>query len=379
MTDITQFDEIRPYTNNEFKDVIVNIVKERGFIRFLKSFYPEIPTKAIINKLLGLETTADFQKLILERMVDKIIRTSITSFTYDGFEHIKKDENYLFITNHRDIVLDSVLLNKIMMLEKRDTMEVAMGSNLLVLKWISDLVKLSKTFIVKRNIPRKDFYHYSELLSKYIRYTLTEKEQSVWIAQREGRTKNGDDRTQISLLKMLDISGNNDFVTDFKQLKIVPVAISYEYEPCDIEKVRELYNKKQDVNYKKTQVDDLTSMSKGIEKQKGAVHYSFAEPLVLELDELNSLKKRNDKYKKLAEIIDAKIYKMYKLQPNNFIAANQLFETDKYKTKFSDKQKQHFDNYLEDCLSKLDGDKNELKQMFLEIYGNSVKNSEQIN
>ncbi len=176
---------------------------------------------------------------------------------------------------------------------------------------------------------------------------------------------------------MLNISGKNDFINDFKQLKIVPVAISYEYEPCDIEKVRELYNKKQDRNFKKTQIDDLTSMGKGIEKQKGAVHYSFAKPLDLELDILNDLKRRNDKLKKLAEIIDTKIYQMYKLQANNYIAANELLETDKYNKGFSNQQKQNFDNYLEECLSNIDGEKTELKKMFLEIYGNPVKNSEQ--
>ncbi len=374
MTDITQFDEIRPYTNSEFRGVLEKIVKERGFIRFVKFFFPDVHVRDIINMLLQVETTEQFQKVILQKMVDKIVAKSTTSLTYDGFENIKKDKKYLFITNHRDIILDSVLLNKILMSNGYDTMEVAMGSNLLILKWITDLVKLNKTFIVKRDVASKDLYHYSALLSKYIRFTLTEKKTSVWIAQREGRTKNGDDKTQISLLKMLNISGTNNFVEDFKQLKIVPVCISYEYEPCDVEKVRELYNKKFDKNYKKTRLDDLLSMGKGMEKQKGAVHYGIGKPLDSELDVIKTIKKRSDKFNKLAEIIDNQIYKMYQLKPVNYIAANKLFDTSKFQNHILPADKQNFDKYVNQSMLELEGDENELTRMLMEIYGYPVKN-----
>lgn len=375
MTDINQFNEIRPYGDKEFKTVLQDIVKEVGFLKFLKYFYPDIPTEQIVEMLLKLNTTYEFQKLVLEKMVDKIIAHSTTSFTYSGFfENVKKDDNYLFITNHRDIVLDSVLINKILMSNEYETMEVAMGSNLLILKWITDLVKINKTFIVKRDVPVKDMYRYSLMLSKYMRYTLTEKKNSVWIAQREGRTKNGDDRTQISLLKMLNMSGEGDIVQNLKDLKIVPVSISYQYEPCDLEKVRERYNKMQDKNFKKTKMDDLMSMGKGMEKQKGAVHFAFGKPLNEELDKLKSIKKRADQFAEVAKIMDKKIHTLYKLTPENYIAAQKFYGISDYNDKFTQENVQKFEAYQNKILSQIDGSREITDKMFLEIYANPVKN-----
>jgi hypothetical protein len=280
------------------------------------------------------------------------------------------------LSNHRDIVLDSALLQYILVTHGYKTTEIAIGSNLLILDWIIDLVKLNRTFIVKRDVPRRELYHYSVNLSKYIRYVLTEQKDSIWLAQREGRTKDGNDQTQIAVLKMLNISGEKDIFENFKELNIIPLSISYELEPMAVAKVQELYDRKINPKYKKDKLEDLNSMDGGIEQKKGHVHYGFGRPLNEIMFKIEHIKGRKERFEAIADLINKEIYRNYKLSFYNYAAADIYFKTDKYKKYYSTEEKKIFDNYFKQSLSELKGDKKELEEMFLKIYAIPVKNYE---
>jgi len=370
------FEQIRPYNDDEVPAAIQRIVQEKGFFKVVGFFFPEIPSEKIIDELVKAKTIDEFQSSFAKKLTERIIAMSITSLTIDGLENIDKNKNYMFISNHRDIVLDSSLLNYLLHVNGHKSTETGIGSNLLILRWITDLVKLNRTFIVKRNLPKLEFYNYSILLSKYIRHTITEKKVSIWIAQREGRTKDGFDKTQSGLLKMFNISGTKSFEENFKELNIVPVSISYEFEPCDAEKVTELYNRMIDVNFKKTKLADMMSMGKGMITPKGHVHYSIGKPLNEEIDNIPDSTNKNDKLHSIAELIDKKIYQMYRLTPINYAAASYLFDTDVYNDKFTKSDLDKLDGYMAKSMANMEGDAAIMRKMFLEIYAYPANNYE---
>ncbi len=370
---LPEFDEIRPYNDEEVPQVVREIVKHKEFIRFAKWFFPDTSVRSLITKITNIKTIHDFQVTFVYPILEQILKTSITKLTYSGIDNVQPGVPYIFITNHRDIVLDSALLNYVLYLNGHSTAEIAIGSNLLINKWITDLVKLNRTFIVRRNVPGRKLYHYSYILSKYIRYTITEKKRSVWISQREGRTKDGDDKTQVSLIKMFNISGEKDWVSNYKEVNILPVTINYEIEPCDIEKVRELYLRSVNKDYKKTQLDDLNQMAGGMLAPKGRVHLTFGEPLNPKIPYLTRFPKKTF-FQNLAKLVDTEIYKGYRLLPFNFVAADMLFHDGDYSQYYEEHDKQAFIKMMNEKLAKIDGDKQHLQTLFLKIYANPVKN-----
>jgi hypothetical protein len=254
-----------------------------------------------------------------------------------------------------------------------NTTEIAIGDNLLIYPWITDLVKLNKSFLVKRNLPVRQMMESSIRLSTYIRKTLTERNQSIWIAQREGRSKDGDDRTQVSLLKMLNMSGNGDFINNFESVNIVPLSVSYEYDPCDYLKALEFQMKRDNPEYKKSEADDLKHMGAGIRGRKGRVHFGFGTPIKTELKSLEGLSK-NNQLQGLAEIIDQQIHNNYKFFPGNFIADDLFSNYNKHEGKYTQEDKSTFLSYLDEHLSRIDGDRDFLMKALLEMYANPVKN-----
>ncbi len=368
-----EFDEIRPYNDDEVPQVMQGLLKEKDFIKFAKWVFPEISIKDLIQKLQKIKTIHDFQLTFVYPILNKIIKQSITELTYSGIDNVKPDTPYIFITNHRDIVLDSALLNYVLYLNGHQTAEIAIGSNLLINKWITDLVKLNRTFIVQRNVPGRKLYHYSFILSKYIRYTITEKKRSVWISQREGRTKDGDDKTQVSLIKMFNISGEKDWVSNYVEVNILPVTINYEIEPCDIEKVRELYLRQKHQNYQKTPLDDLNQMAGGMFAPKGRVHLTFGEPLNPKIPYLTRFPKKTF-FQNLAKLVDTEIYKGYRLLPFNFVAADLLFDDITFSQYYTKQDKEKFLSMMDEKLSNIQGDREILRKLFLNIYANPVKN-----
>jgi len=374
MANIHDFDDIRPYIDSEVSEIVNRIAWEKGFVNFVKTFFPERSIKSLITNLIKVKSVDEFQGSLIFPIMQRIIKSSISDLTFSGFENIKEGKPYIFMSNHRDIVLDSALLGYILYSNKFPPAQIAIGSNLLILSWIIDLVKLNGSFIVKRDVPRIELYKYSVHLSKYIRHITTEANRSVWLAQREGRTKDGDDQTQVAVLKMLNLSGENKLFENIKDVNIIPVTISYEIEPCAISKVKELYQKQINPNYKKTKLEDLTSMSKGMASAKGKVHYSFGKPINKQIHKIEHITNRKEKYAELKKLIDYEIYRNYKFSYQNYIAADIYFNTNLYKDKYTKEQYDKFLIYLEAAIIEVDGDYNIVKDMLLKIYAYPVKN-----
>ncbi len=373
MTTELNFDSIRPYKDEEIHEVFERLINEVSFLELIKFLFPNFSTEQFLKKLLSIKSINEFQTEVIYPYVKEVLRTTTKGITHSGIDKLDPNGHYLFISNHRDIVLDSAILNILMVENKFNTTEIAIGDNLLIYPWITDLVKLNKSFIVQRNLPVRQMMESTRRLSSYIRETLTKRNQSIWIAQREGRSKDGDDRTQVSLLKMLNMSGNGNFSDNFSDINIVPVSISYEYDPCDYLKALEFQKKRDDSDYKKSAADDLKHMGAGLRGRKGRVHFGFGTPINSELSTLETMDK-NDQLQGLAELIDTQIHNNYKFYPGNFIADDLFTNHQRHVNKYTDEDKSTFLAYLDEHLSRINGDKQFLHNTLLEMYANPVKN-----
>lgn len=373
MTSDSQFNTIRPYIKEEIPAAVERLSQAEEFLA-LFSQMTKVDKNQIQEALTGITQKEEFQNQFFGPTIKKLIAGTTDGVTATGLEHIEKDKSYLFISNHRDIILDSAILN--VLLKDRDChfCEAAIGSNLLINKWVTDLVKLNSCFIIERGLPVREMITSANLRSHYLRDVILENHDSVWIAQKEGRTKNGDDRTQQSLLKMFRMSGPKDFVENFRELRIVPVSISYEWEPCDNLKTDELYQKTVG-EYIKTPADDMKSMLQGLSGYKGRVHFAITSPIDHELNEIDEKDNNGDRIAELATFIDSRIHGNFKLWPNNYIAYDLLHSTNKYATKYNDEEKEKFIHVMGQKLDKLGGNRSVLNNIFLDIYANPVKNT----
>jgi len=372
----SDFNDIRPYNDSEVVEVIGRLLKEDSFIRFAQQLFPDFTREMIEVALSKVNSIKEFQSNFIVRLAKHIIANTTKGITIEGLENLDPKQSYLFISDHRDIILDSALLNVMLHDNGFETTEIAIGSNLLIQPWIADLVKLNKSFVVNRSVTVRQMLASSKQLSSYINFALNEKKSSIWIAQREGRTKDGDDRTQQSLLKMLQMGGGKDFANHFKNLRIVPVAISYEYEPCDAMKTLEVYLKETESGYQKTAKDDLRSMIRGMINEKGRVHFRIGKPIDSMLDIIEEMDESRDKYKALADLIDYRIHKNYKLWPDNYIAYDIVNKSKEFLDKYTMEEKELFLKHMEKKIATVEdrGDKERLNQIFFEIYANPVKN-----
>lgn len=368
------YEEIRPFIDSEAKRYADELSRTDEFFQVMSTILKDFSTDKIKAALSKVRTIEDFKEYIITPLFDDIINNTTGGISIQGLENLEKDKSYLFISDHRDIILDSAILNNVLDKNGFDTCEIAIGSNLLISDWITYLVKLNGAFTVKRNLPIKEMMKSTRTLSSYIRNNITNRDQSVWIAQREGRTKDGDDRTQLSLLKMFNMSGGKNFCENFKELRIVPVAISYEYEPCDGYKTKEIYLKETVEDYHKTPMDDMNSMVAGLRNPKGRVHFSIGKPLGEILDVIDTFKSQPEKYKAIAEVIDYRIHKDFKLWPDNFIAYDLLHSSTKYQDRYTEEEKQLFIEHMEKKLNPVEGNRSALNKIFLDIYANPVKN-----
>jgi hypothetical protein len=264
-------------------------------------------------------------------------------------------------------------MNYLIVREGMNTTEIAIGNNLLIEKWIEYTVKLNRAFVVRRNLPVRELLMASKKLSEYIRRDITLKNTSAWIAQREGRTKDGNDKTQIALLKMLNLSNIKEFSEGFKELRIVPLSISYEIEPCGISKVAELY-KKQTEGFEKTQEDDLRSMGEGLIRPKGHVHFGFGEPILSRIDAFAEEETVSAQIEKLADHIDQQIYSNFRLWPNNYIAEDILNNTENNAAHYTPEQHARFSAMLDEAASVIPGEAETIRTMFLQMYVNPLIN-----
>ena len=369
-----KFDDIRPYTDAETAEAMKRIAVSEYFPALAQFVFPDKDVREAQKIVSSYTTIYDFQKEAMFAFNQQVIARSIDNFTFSGTELLAPEKGYLFISNHRDIVLDSSLLQYLLHLKGFRTTEITFGSNLMSSQLIIDIGRSNKMFKVMRGENPRDFYKTSLHLSEYIRDTIAGRNESIWIAQRSGRTKDGNDATDQGILKMFCMSGGTDAVQALHSLNIVPVAISYQFEPCDFFKTRELYLSRNGAKYIKEKDEDLISVLTGITQFKGKVHINICEPLRLE--ELQSLaieKSPNEFFKNAASLIDRRIYSNYKLYDTNYIAHDLRSKTDAYATHYTPESREKFVQRYHQILDKFDdADKEIAGNIFLGIYANSV-------
>ena len=368
---IQDFEDIRPFDNKEIPDALRRVADHFYFPIIIHYLFPEEDINVFKDNFLRIKSAFEFQEKVMYKVIEILIQNSTTCLTSEGIEKLSNDKNYMFIANHRDILLDSAILQILLIDNQMDTSEITFGSNLMKDDFIIDVGKINKMFKIVRDGNFREIYNNSMKVSQYMRYAITEKKQSTWIAQRSGRTKDGDDMTEIAVLKMFAMSSKKTFVENLAELNITPLVISYEYDPCDFFKTREIYiSRRQD--YKKAQDEDLQSILHGIKQWKGNIHFAFTETITE--NELAFCAQYPEKFKLLKEIIDKRIYTHYKLWPTNYIAYDLLNDNDKFAVFYTNKEKEIFLGYMNEGLKGIDGNTSELKNIFLKIYANPVYN-----
>ena len=373
MSDTYNFDDIRPYYDNEAREVMRRLQHDPLFMQLIKHLWPEMTQEEAFAKADKVTSNMAFQLEFMHQAIRVIVSRSSTGLTCSGFENIDPKQAYLYIANHRDILLDSAILQILLVEHGFETSEITFGNNLMQGNFITDFGKLNRMFTVVREGNSRELYEISQKLSAYIRHTISKKNVSVWIAQRNGRTKDGNDLTQSGLIKMLNMSGGKNFSESIKQLKIVPLSISYEYEPCDDLKVQELYLSSLHSKYVKAPGEDLTSILTGITQPKGRIHMAVGKPIDKELLEIEKISNENEKIKQLVNVIDEQLYANYKLWPVNYIAIDILNESKEFSSFYSEEEKQNFVDYIKQKTSKLKGDEQSLFNLFINMYANPVK------
>src|SRR5574344_1959273 len=369
----SKFDDLRPYRDAEINAAMKRIFEDKKIHEIVRYVFSRKEAEKKLAEFPNYKSVSDFQTNIMDAAINNIIQKTTDGYTFDGLENLKKNKGYLFVSNHRDILLDAALLQVVLYSNGFDTSEITFGNNLMQPGLVTDIGKSNKMFKVIRSGNAKDFYRCSMHLSDYIRYTLTKRDQSVWIAQRNGRTKNGDDKTSLAILKMFSLSGGKILSKNFAELNIVPMSISYQWETCDKMKVRELYLS-QNHPYIKEPGEDMRSIVTGIMQPKGKVHIQICKPITA--DELKPLDNydRNDAIALLAHIIDRRIYDGYKLWNTNYIAYDMLYNTFKFTDKYTTEECRNFSDRMHKTLEQWPDELLQLMDLYLQIYSNPVVN-----
>ena len=377
LTHPSSFDSIRPFEPNELPEAFERLLADPQFRSAMAYVFPDIPFPSFAEKLRSCRTSMDVQKTFAYPFLAHLLETASKDGSMDSTA-IDPSRRYTFVSNHRDIVLDSAFLAKFLIDNGfSTTCEIAIGDNLLSLPWVKDLVRVNKSFVVERHLPVRQMLEASKRLSAYMHYAISKKNENVWIAQREGRAKDSDDHTQQAVLKMMALEGEGDVIDRLKELHIVPLAISYEFDPCDYLKAQEMQLKRDVPGFKKSAQDDVVSMQTGILGYKGYVHYQCAPCLDGFLDTLDRNTPKADLFGIIARRIDREIFLNYRFYPNNFIACDLLADSHQLEHHYTPQDRSTFEQYVEDQLSKIDlPEKDEpfLRRCLLEMYANPYKN-----
>ena len=375
----SEFDEIRPYTPEELPTVYEELLSDEQFRKVVANIRPDLSFEQFATILRGCKTNLEVQKTFFYQLIQHIEDTLTLGTDFDSSK-LDTKQTYTFISNHRDIVLDSAFLSK-KLIENGfpSTVEIAIGDNLLIFPWIKKLVRINKSFIVQRSVSMRQMLISSARMSRYMHFAVKEKKENVWIAQREGRAKDSDDRTQDSVLKMMAMGGEGTIIDRLKSLDIVPLSISYEYDPCDYLKAKEFQQKRDDPAFKKSQQDDLVNMQTGIFGYKGHVHYSAAPCINAWIEKLDEGMQKQELFDRIARHIDREIYLGYRLYPNNYVAADTLRPSERYKGHYTSEDKERFEGYLSKQISKIDlpqKDEAFLRERMLTMYAFPLFNNE---
>lgn len=378
--ELNEFTDISPYTDAEAVEALGKLADHPAVVEVSKAIFPDKEPEFLRKILKSVKSIDEFQILVMNKAVEWVLSTTAHNFSYDGIGNLKKiNGKFLAMSNHRDIILDPAITQVVLYRNAIPMTEIAVGSNLLTNKYIEYLIRSNRMIKVIRGINARQLYLSSRVLSKYIRECITSGRSSIWIAQREGRAKDGIDTTEQGLLKMLDMSGTADFTTNFEELNIVPLSISYEYEPCDILKARErLISRTQ--KYVKGSREDLISIMTGIEQQKGNIHLNIGSPLTHDEIEAASCCNKNDRYQAIRHAVDVRIIEGYKLWKTNYIGYDMVNHTFKYRDKYTPEDVAQFTDYVEHQLDKVEKSlcRADLRDIFLRIYANPVVSLENL-
>lgn len=372
------FEDIRPLNQDEVQAAIEELLASEEFRHALRYVKPDLDWDQLSAAMRACKTKEQFKSTLAYDAVMTVAKKTTFSLTISGRSRLPEGKPACtFISNHRDIVLDASFLNVMLYDVGYGMTQVAIGDNLLIRPWIKTFVRLNNSFIVKRGVSVRQMLEVSGTLSAYINHTIKDTKESIWIAQREGRAKDSNDRTQPSVLKMLCMAGGKDIIGNLKSLNIVPVAISYEFDPCDYLKAQEFQLKRDNPEYHKTQRDDLLNMETGILNNKGRVHFTISQLINDQLDQLSPNMDRNELFAAVASIIDKEIYRHYRFYPNNYVAYDLLSGTRRFSDHYGLKDKKAFEEYLQKQLDKIiipNKDENFLRKKILEMYANPLKN-----
>lgn len=372
-----EFDEIRPYYDEELPQILEELIADPAFQKAASGAIPNVPFEILAQKMRACKSKLDFQKAFCYGILWKIAADYTDGLTLDHTALPDQTKAYTYISNHRDIILDSGFLSILLVDQGMDTVEIAIGDNLLIYPWIKKLVRVNKSFIVQRALTMRQMLESSARMSRYMHYTILEKNQSIWIAQREGRAKDSNDRTQDSVLKMLAMGGEGDIIDRLLEMNIAPLTLSYEYDPCDFLKAREFQLKRDIEGYKKATQDDLINMKTGLFGYKGRVHFQVAPCINDELAEMDHTLPKTELFARVSALIDKRIHANYRIYSGNYVAHDLLSGTTHFAANYTSEEKQRFEQYLEQQLEKIqipNKDTVFLREKLLLMYANPLTN-----
>ena len=375
------FDAIRPFEPEELPEVFERLLGNAQFAQVVAYVFKDVPFDMLAQKMRACKTNLEFQVAFCYPFIKGLLQKASLGCDMN-VDAIDMEKRYTFVSNHRDIVLDSALLDVLLVdAGCKTTCEIAIGDNLLSLPWVKDLVRINKSFIVERSVSLRQMLLSSKRLSDYMHLVIAQKHDNVWIAQREGRAKDSNDRTQESIIKMMVMGGEGSLVERLKGLHIVPLAISYEYDPCDFLKAQEFQLKRDIADWKKGPMDDVVSMQTGIMGYKGHIHYDAAPCIDAWLDTLDPDMPKADFFKAVATHIDEEVFRRYRLYPSNYVALDELEGTTAHADRYTAEQKAQFDGYIAQQMAKIqlpDKDEAFLRERLLTMYANPARNQEQL-
>lgn len=374
-----EFENMRSFQDSEVRGAIKTLLNDPSFVKIVRKMVKGVPIWALKLYTMRFNTVNGFQTGMIYPILKKILRTATTGFSADFDALPKGREDFIYLSNHRDIVLDSAFLDYVLLLDNKYSVEIGIGNNLLIHPWIETLVRLNRSFVVNRSATAAELLESSQQLSRYIRFVIEDQKRPVWLAQREGRAKDSNDRTQKSVLKMMAMSGPDDMSISqrLQSLHICPLTISYEYDPCDWLKAAEFQMKRDNPGFKKSKQDDLTNMKTGIWGYKGHMHYQVAQPIDNEIAALDESVPRNQFLDQVAAIIDKHIFKGYRIYPCNRIALDMLNGDNSQSAYYTEQDKKEFQEYLDGQLGKIkipNPDWEYLKERILTMYANPLIN-----
>ena len=379
MVDLSKFESISPYTDAEAVEALSKVADNPLVTSVSQYFFPDKEPGFLTGLLKSVKSVDEFQVLVMSRVVEWVLAHTAHNFSYDGIKHIDPSRKFLAMSNHRDIILDPAITQLVLYRNNIPMTEIAVGDNLLTNPFIEYLIRSNRMIKVVRGISARELYLSSQLLSEYIRLNITTGKSSIWLAQRQGRTKDGADITEQGLLKMLDMSGKEDFLHNFRELNIIPLSISYEIEPCDVLKARELLISRTQ-KYVKADGEDLHSIITGIKQQKGNIHLHIGEQLTDEEIAEASLCDKNDRYQLIRHAVDLRVIDGYRLWKTNYIAYDMLNPGERYREHYSKEDVEWFIDYKEHQLDTVEPelDREQLNDIFLHIYANPVVSKEML-